>query len=117
MRGQELSAPQIEIFNNNIALISDVLRQLFKNNNRDLDIEIENGDVLINVVKYEMKNVMNRVIDEMATQQALTDFVDGAQNSGNNTYVFTGFRPSELKPLGLLRQEIIEFETEKDKEN
>lgn len=94
------------IFDANIRLVSDTLRQIFKNQNEDLDKKIAEGEILINTVKFQIKNVMRRLLQETQQRQEVTDYTEGDQYSNLAVTAYPYYTKAELRPLGIYGQEI-----------
>ena len=109
LTGQTLTAEQQNRVNLLLAVASDRLRQIAKNNGTDLDNMIQQGIVLENVAKSITVDIVARTMstptDEVPvtqySQSALGYTVSGTYlNAGGGIYI----KQSELKALGLSKQ-------------
>jgi len=90
---------------------SDILRQLFRNQNKDLDELIESGKVILSVVKGVAIMITARDLDKSDEASIDNDSEDiGTQYTAypESKYIY----PSELKILGLKRQAIYRINKE-----
>lgn len=94
-----------------IPVVCDSLRQEAKNVGKNLDEMIENGDVLLNVVKSVCVDVVGRALMTSTNSEPLTQASQSALGySFSGTFLVPGgglfIKKSELARLGLRRQKI-----------
>ena len=94
-----------------LPIVSDSLRQEAKRVGKDLDKMIANGEILPNVVKSVVVDVISRYLDQLSSDNASTLSQESQSALGyswSGTYVNTGGGMSilkkDLKRLGLTRQ-------------
>lgn len=94
-----------------LPVVSDSLRQEAKRVGKDLDKMIANGEILPNVVKSVVVDVISRYLDQLSSDNASTLSQESQSALGyswSGTYVNTGGGMSilkkDLKRLGLTRQ-------------
>lgn len=94
-----------------LPVVSDSLRQEAKRVGKDLDEMIEKGEILPNVVKSVVVDVISRYLDQLSSDNASTLSQESQSALGyswSGTYVNTGGGMSilkkDLKRLGLTRQ-------------
>lgn len=94
-----------------LPIVSDSLRQEAKRVGKDLDEMIEKGEILPNVVKSVVVDVISRYLDQLSSDNASTLSQESQSALGyswSGTYVNTGGGMSilkkDLKRLGLTRQ-------------
>lgn len=94
-----------------LPIVSDSLRQEAKRVGKDLDEMIAKGEVLPNVVKSVVVDVISRYLDQLSSDNASTLSQESQSALGyswSGTYVNTGGGMSilkkDLKRLGLTRQ-------------
>lgn len=94
-----------------LPIVSDSLRQEAKRVGKDLDEMIEKGEILPNVVKSAVVDVISRYLDQLSSDNASTLSQESQSALGyswSGTYVNTGGGMSilkkDLKRLGLTRQ-------------
>ena len=94
-----------------LPIVSDSLRQEAKRVGKDLDEMIAKGEILPNVVKSVVVDVISRYLDQLSSDNASTLSQESQSALGyswSGTYVNTGGRMSilkkDLKRLGLTRQ-------------
>lgn len=94
-----------------LSIISDSLRQEAKRVGKDLDKMIANGEILPNVVKSVVVDVISRYLDQLSSDNASTLSQESQSALGyswSGTYVNTGggmpILKKDLKRLGLTRQ-------------
>lgn len=94
-----------------LPIVSDSLRQEAKRVGKDLDEMIANGEILPNVVKSVVVDVISRYLDQLSSDNASTLSQESQSALGyswSGTYVNTGGGMSilkkDLKRLGLTRQ-------------
>lgn len=94
-----------------LPIVSDSLRQEAKRVGKDLDKMITKGEVLPNVVKSVVVDVISRYLDQLSSDNASTLSQESQSALGyswSGTYVNTGGGMSilkkDLKRLGLTRQ-------------
>lgn len=94
-----------------LPIVSDSLRQEAKRVGKDLDKMIANGEILPNVVKSVVVDVISRYLDQLSSNNASTLSQESQSALGyswSGTYVNTGGGMSilkkDLKRLGLTRQ-------------
>lgn len=94
-----------------LPVVSDSLRQEAKRVGKDLDEMIAKGEILPNVVKSVVVDVISRYLDQLSSDNASTLSQESQSALGyswSGTYVNTGGGMSilkkDLKRLGLTRQ-------------
>ena len=94
-----------------LPIVSDSLRQEAKRVGKDLDKMITKGEILPNVVKSAVVDVISRYLDQLSSDNASTLSQESQSALGyswSGTYVNTGGGMSilkkDLKRLGLTRQ-------------
>lgn len=94
-----------------LPIVSDSLRQEAKRVGKDLDEMIAKGEILPNVVKSVVVDVISRYLDQLSSDNASTLSQESQSALGyswSGTYVNTGGGMSilkkDLKRLGLTRQ-------------
>ena len=94
-----------------LPIVSDSLRQEAKRVGKDLDKMIAKGEILPNVVKSVVVDVISRYLDQLSSDNASTLSQESQSALGyswSGTYVNTGGGMSilkkDLKRLGLTRQ-------------
>lgn len=94
-----------------LPVVSDSLRQEAKRVGKDLDEMIAKGEILPNVVKSVVVDVVSRYLDQLSSDNASTLSQESQSALGyswSGTYVNTGGGMSilkkDLKRLGLTRQ-------------
>lgn len=94
-----------------LPVVSDSLRQEAKRVGKDLDEMIANGEILPNVVKSVVVDIISRYLDQLSSDNASTLSQESQSALGyswSGTYVNTGGGMSilkkDLKRLGLTRQ-------------
>ena len=94
-----------------LPIVSDSLRQEAKRVGKDLDKMIAKGEILPNVVKSVVVDVISRYLDQLSSDNASTLSQESQSALGyswSGTYVNTGGGMSilkkDLKRLGLIRQ-------------
>lgn len=94
-----------------LPIVSDSLRQEAKRVGKDLDKMIANGEILPNVVKSVVVDIISRYLDQLSSDNASTLSQESQSALGyswSGTYVNTGGGMSilkkDLKRLGLTRQ-------------
>lgn len=94
-----------------LPVVSDSLRQEAKRVGKDLDEMIARGEILQNVVKSVVVDVISRYLDQLSSDNASTLSQESQSALGyswSGTYVNTGGGMSilkkDLKRLGLTRQ-------------
>lgn len=94
-----------------LPIVSDSLRQEAKRVGKDLDKMIVKGEILPNVVKSVVVDVISRYLDQLSSDNASTLSQESQSALGyswSGTYVNTGGGMSilkkDLKRLGLTRQ-------------
>lgn len=94
-----------------LPVVSDSLRQEAKRVGKDLDEMITNGEILPNVVKSVVVDIISRYLDQLSSDNASTLSQESQSALGyswSGTYVNTGGGMSilkkDLKRLGLTRQ-------------
>ena len=94
-----------------LPVVSDSLRQEAKRVGKDLDEMIANDEILSNVVKSVVVDVISRYLDQLSSDNASTLSQESQSALGyswSGTYVNTGGGMSilkkDLKRLGLTRQ-------------
>ena len=94
-----------------LPIVSDSLRQEAKRVGKDLDKMVANGEILPNVVKSVVVDVISRYLDQLSSDNASTLSQESQSALGyswSGTYVNTGGGMSilkkDLKRLGLTRQ-------------
>ena len=94
-----------------LPIVSDSLRQEAKRVGKDLDEMIAKGEILPNVVKSVVVDVISRYLDQLSSDNASTLSQESQSALGyswSGTYVNTGAGMSilkkDLKRLGLTRQ-------------
>lgn len=94
-----------------LPVVSDSLRQEAKRVGKDLDKMVANGEILPNVVKSVVVDVISRYLDQLSSDNASTLSQESQSALGyswSGTYVNTGGGMSilkkDLKRLGLTRQ-------------
>lgn len=94
-----------------LPIVSDSLRQEAKRVGKDLDEMIDKGEILPNVVKSVVVDVISRYLDQLSSDNASTLSQESQSALGyswSGTYVNTGGGMSilkkDLKRLGLTRQ-------------
>ena len=94
-----------------LPVVSDSLRQEAKRIGKDLDEMIAKGEILPNVVKSVVVDVISRYLDQLSSDNASTLSQESQSALGyswSGTYVNTGGGMSilkkDLKRLGLTRQ-------------
>ena len=94
-----------------LPIVSDSLRQEAKRVGKDLDEMIEKGEILPNVAKSVVVDVISRYLDQLSSDNASTLSQESQSALGyswSGTYVNTGGGMSilkkDLKRLGLTRQ-------------
>ena len=94
-----------------LPVVSDSLRQEAKRVGKDLDKMIANGEILPNVVKSVVVDIISRYLDQLSSDNASTLSQESQSALGyswSGTYVNTGGGMSilkkDLKRLGLTRQ-------------
>ena len=99
---------QIEVL---LPVVSDSLRQEAKRVGKDLDEMIAKGEILPNVVKSVVVDIISRYLDQLSSDNASTLSQESQSALGyswSGTYVNTGGGMSilkkDLKRLGLTRQ-------------
>lgn len=99
---------QVEVL---LPIVSDSLRQEAKRVGKDLDEMIDKGEILPNVVKSVVVDVISRYLDQLSSDNASTLSQESQSALGyswSGTYVNTGGGMSilkkDLKRLGLTRQ-------------
>lgn len=99
---------QVEVL---LPIVSDSLRQEAKRVGKDLDKMIAKGEILPNVVKSVVVDVISRYLDQLSSDNASTLSQESQSALGyswSGTYVNTGGGMSilkkDLKRLGLTRQ-------------
>lgn len=99
---------QVEVL---LPVVSDSLRQEAKRVGKDLDEMIAKGEILPNVVKSVVVDIISRYLDQLSSDNASTLSQESQSALGyswSGTYVNTGGGMSilkkDLKRLGLTRQ-------------
>lgn len=94
-----------------LPIVSDSLRQEAKRVGKDLDKMIAKGEILPNVVKSVVVDIISRYLDQLSSDNASTLSQESQSALGyswSGTYVNTGGGMSilkkDLKRLGLIRQ-------------
>ena len=94
-----------------LPIVSDSLRQEAKRVGKDLDEMIAKGEILPNVVKSVVVDIISRYLDQLSSDNASTLSQESQSALGyswSGTYVNTGGGMSilkkDLKRLGLTRQ-------------
>ncbi|WP_314673559.1 phage Gp19/Gp15/Gp42 family protein [uncultured Solobacterium sp.] len=94
-----------------LPVVSDSLRQEAKRVGKDLDEMIAKGEILPNVVKSVVVDIISRYLDQLSSENASTLSQESQSALGyswSGTYVNTGGGMSilkkDLKRLGLTRQ-------------
>jgi len=94
-----------------LPVVSDSLRQEAKRVGKDLDEMIAKGEILPNVVKSVVVDIISRYLDQLSSDNASTLSQESQSALGyswSGTYVHTGGGMSilkkDLKRLGLTRQ-------------
>lgn len=94
-----------------LPIVSDSLRQEAKRVGKDLDKMIAKGEILPNVVKSVVVDIISRYLDQLSSDNASTLSQESQSALGyswSGTYVNTGGGMSilkkDLKRLGLTRQ-------------
>lgn len=94
-----------------LPIVSDSLRQEAKRVGKDLDEMIAKGEILQNVVKSVVVDIISRYLDQLSSDNASTLSQESQSALGyswSGTYVNTGGGMSilkkDLKRLGLTRQ-------------
>ncbi len=94
-----------------LPVVSDSLRQEAKSVGKDLDEMIAKGEILPNVVKSVVVDIISRYLDQLSSDNASTLSQESQSALGyswSGTYVNTGGGMSilkkDLKRLGLTRQ-------------
>lgn len=92
-----------------IPIVEDTLRQEAKKVSKDLDQMIKNGDLLPNVLKSVIVDIVGRVLVTSTDSEPLTQFSESALGySVSGTYFNAGgglfIKRNELARLGLRRQ-------------
>lgn len=97
-----------------LPVVSDSLRQEAKRVGKDLDEMIAKGEILPNVVKSVVVDVISRYLDQLSSDNASTLSQESQSALGyswSGTYVNTGGGMSilkkDLKRLGLTRQRFV----------
>lgn len=112
-----LTPEEEERAKNLIPIVSDSLRQEAKKVNKDLDVMIANGELLKNVVKSVVVDVVARTLMTSTNQEPMTQVNQSAMGySFGGTFLNAGgglfIKKSELSRLGLRKQRygVIEFD-------
>lgn len=105
-----------------LPIVSDELRQRAHDVGKDLDDMINNGDVLPNVVKSVVVDVVARAIMTPTNEAPLSQYSESALGyTVSGTFLVPGgglfVKESELKRLGLRKQRIGVIELYGDKGN
>lgn len=92
-----------------IPIVEDTLRQEAKKVSKDLDQMIENGELLPNVLKSVIVDIVGRVLMTSTDSEPLTQFSESALGySVSGTYFNAGgglfIKRNELSRIGLRRQ-------------
>lgn len=94
-----------------IPVVSDSLRQKAKDVDKDLDQMISSGDLMENVVKSVVVDIIARYLDQLSSEHSSTvsqETQSALGYSWTGTYVNTGgglsILDKDLKRLGLKRQ-------------
>ena len=97
-----------------LPVVSDSLRQEAKRVGKDLDEMIAKGEILQNVVKSVVVDIISRYLDQLSSDNASTLSQESQSALGyswSGTYVNTGGGMSilkkDLKRLGLTRQRFV----------
>lgn len=92
-----------------LPIVSDCLRQEAKRVGKDIDVMLENGDLLENVVKSVTVDVVARTLMTSTNSEPMTQVAQSALGySSSGTYLVPGgglfIKRTELARLGLRRQ-------------
>ena len=124
LTGQTLTAEQQERVTSLLSVASDRLRQTALNNGSDLDLAIESGQVLENVVKSITVDIVARTMATPTDEAPVTQYSQSALGyTVSGTYLNAGggiyIKQSELKALGLSKQRygFIDLYGKKDSRN
>lgn len=109
LTGQTLTAEQQERVTLLLSVASDRLRQLALNSGSDLDLAIDLGKVLQNVVKSITVDIVARTMSTPTDEAPVTQYSQSALGyTVSGTYLNAGggiyIKQSELKALGLSKQ-------------
>ena len=109
LTGQTLTAEQQERVTLLLSVASDRLRQLALNSGSDLDLAIDLGKVLPNVVKSITVDIVARTMSTPTDETPVTQYSQSALGyTVSGTYLNAGggiyIKQSELKALGLSKQ-------------
>lgn len=109
LTGQTLTAEQQERVTLLLSVASDRLRQLALNSGSDLDLAIDLGKVLPNVVKSITVDIVARTMSTPTDEAPVTQYSQSALGyTVSGTYLNAGggiyIKQSELKALGLSKQ-------------
>lgn len=106
-----LSPPEIERVTALLPIVSDSLRQAARNVGKNLDLMIQTGQILDNVVKSVTVDVIARTIMTPVDETPMTQYSQsGLGYTVSGTYLVPGgglfIKKSELARLGLSKQQI-----------
>lgn len=109
LTGQTLTAEQQERVTLLLSVASDRLRQIALNSGSDLDLAIDLGKVLPNVVKSITVDIVARTMSTPTDEAPVTQYSQSALGyTVSGTYLNAGggiyIKQSELKALGLSKQ-------------
>lgn len=106
-----LTADEQEKVSSLLPIVSDSLRQKAKDVGKDLDQMISSGDLMENVVKSVVVDIIARYLDQLSSEHSGTvsqETQSALGYSWTGTYVNTGgglsILDKDLKRLGLKRQ-------------
>lgn len=94
-----------------LEVVSDQLRMAAKNVDKDIDCMIEDGDILVSVLKSVVCDVVGRCLSTPTDEAPMSQVTQSALGySVSGTYLVPGggvwIKKSELARLGLKRQRI-----------